>query len=223
MHWYVYLVTIAAIVFLSKVAIELLCRPIRTVLRLRREALTRMLAYRNISTPRPRELAVTSREIREYDEAVRRLRNAQRIFADLGARFLALGESEPAIRTLVVFFGLDIVLAGHELMNLSRVCAKATSDHTLHHEIENALGATDAALKTSPRPSHNALTRIKLEPIYLGKVGYKRKNYGPPGRQRAASFTGHEARAARTQQRRPKISAMSGLAGHYLVGWPFRS
>jgi hypothetical protein len=67
------------------------------------------------------------------------------------------------------------------------------------------------------------LTRIKLEPIYLGKVGYKRKNYGPLGRQRAESLTRRETRAARNQQRRPKISAMSGLTGHHLVGWPFRS
>jgi hypothetical protein len=55
----------------------------------------------NISLPKPRETAVSSREIREYDQAVRNVRQAQRIFRDLGSRMLAFGENEPAARNVV--------------------------------------------------------------------------------------------------------------------------
>jgi hypothetical protein len=214
MQWYVYLVTIAATTFLSKVSVELLCRPMQTVLGLRREALARTLSCRDISLPKPREFAVTSREIREYDEAVRKLRNADRMFADLGARFLALGESEPLIRALAVFFGLDIVLAGRELINLSQAYAAATSNDELRHEVEKALRAIGAALASSHHQSSNGLIKIRLEPMRLNNVGYPRKSYGAPVRPRAMS--------PRASGKSPpkKTNAAARLSGHRIFGFP---
>src|ERR1700733_4274019 len=55
MWWYVYLITIPAVAFLSQIAGELIGRPIRTVLSLRPQSLERMLAFRDLSLPRPRE------------------------------------------------------------------------------------------------------------------------------------------------------------------------
>src|SRR5579872_6872799 len=114
MQWCVYLITIPAIFFLGQVTLELIGRPIQTVLSLRRCALHRMLAFRNMQLPGPRELAVSSRQIREYDQAARNVRLAQRTFADLGAQLLAFSESEPTVRALMALCGLDTVLAGYE-------------------------------------------------------------------------------------------------------------
>jgi hypothetical protein len=184
MQWYVYLITIAASTFLWKVAVELIARPVQSVLRLRREALARMLSFRNMALPRPRETAITSREIREYDQAVRNVRSAERTFANLGARCLALSESEPTIRTLMALFGFDIVEAGHELINLSLIYATAGCDRD-HHQIVAAFAATNAALAASRCHSHNSLIKIRLEPMYLGSVPRPRRI--PPSRQRSAS------------------------------------
>ena len=187
MQWYVYLITIAASAFLWKVAVELIVRPVQSVFRLRREALARMLSFRNMTLPRPRETAITSREIREYDQAVRNVRSAQHTLADLGARCLALSESEPSIRTLMALFGFDIVQAGHELINLSLVYATAGCHREFHHQIGAAFAATNAALAASRCHSHNGLIKIRLEPMYLGNVRRPRRTYRPRGRQRSAS------------------------------------
>jgi hypothetical protein len=179
MQWYVYLITIPAAAFLAQVAVELAGRPLQTVFRLRRTALERMLSFRNISLPIPRELAISSRQIREYDQAVRNLRAAQRTFGDLGAQFLALGESEPTIRILVALFGLDMVRAGHELIHLSEVYATATPDSDqLRHAIERALQRTSAALAVARRLSGNDLIKIRPEPMNLPEAAY------PPQRNR---------------------------------------
>jgi hypothetical protein len=125
--------------------------------------------------PKQRELAISSQDIRAYDQAVSILRSAERIFADLGARFLALSESEPAVRALALL-GLDMMEAGHALIDLSIVYATAKTDSVrLRHDIERALQAADAALARCRGPSHHDLTRIRLEPIYLPRAEYSRK------------------------------------------------
>ena len=63
MLWYVDLMTISATAVLGWVALELLGRPIRALLDLRRSVLEQMLVVGNISLPNPRETAVSSREI----------------------------------------------------------------------------------------------------------------------------------------------------------------
>ena len=188
MQWYFYLIAIPAAAFMGHVALELVGRPLRTAFRLRRKALERMLSFRGISLPKPRELAISSREIREYDQAVRNVREAQRTFSDLGAQLLALGESEPTIRILMALFGLDIALAGHELINLSEVYATAKTDSDeLRHAIEKALHATSTALAVSGRLSDNGLIKIRLEPMYLRDAVYPRKRKRPLRQQRMVS------------------------------------
>lgn len=188
MLWYVYLITIPAAAFLTQVAVELVSRPIRTAFRLRHKALERMLAFRNMSLPRSRELAISSREIREYDQAVRNVREAQRTFGDLGAQLLALGESEPTIRFLMALFGLDIVLAGHELINLSEIYATAKTDSDeFRQAIEKALHASSTALAGSRRLSGNDLIKIRLEPMYLRDAVGLRKRKRPLRQQRMVS------------------------------------
>jgi len=187
MQWCVYLVAIPAIFFLGQVTLELIGRPIQTILRLRRDALERMLAFRNMRLPGPRELAVSSRQIREYDQAARNMRQAQSTFADLGAQLLAFSEGEPAIRAMMALCGLDTVRAGHELINLSEVYAGAKIDcDELRHAIEKAHHATMTALAASRPHSGDRLIKIRLEPMYLRDAASSRHRRGQFGRPRAA-------------------------------------
>jgi hypothetical protein len=190
MQWYIYLVTIAATTFLARFAAGLLSGPIKTAFYLRRESLARVASFRNMSLPRPRELAITSQEIRDYDRAIQNLRNAQHIFADLGARFLAFSESEPTISNLMMMFGLDTERAGEELIGLSQVYATTRIDTSEgRYEIEEALRSTNIALRVSRCHSGDELTRIRLEPIYLRDAAplYRRRNKQAVGKPHDAS------------------------------------
>jgi hypothetical protein len=187
MQWYVYLVAILSVAFLGQIAVELVGRPLRSVFSLRRRALERTHSFQNISLPISREFAISSWQIREYDHAVRNVRAAERIFSDLGAQFLALSESEPIIRILVALFGLDMVRAGHELVNVSAVYAIAKSDSDeIRHAIERALQATNTALASSRRLSGDDLIKIRPEPMYLPEAIYPRQRNRPIGQPRMA-------------------------------------
>jgi hypothetical protein len=182
MQWFIYLITIPAAAFLAQIAVELVSRPVRKMVRLRRKTLERMRSFQNVSLPRPRELAISSREIREYDRAVRNVRAARHAFRDLGAQLLAFSESEPTIRMVMAAFGVDIALAGHELIKLSEIYASAKTDSdNLRREIERTFRATRAALAATRRPSRDALIRIRLEPMVLRNTGYPRKQNGRLG------------------------------------------
>lgn len=74
---------------------RLLGRLIQSLFRFRRKALERILFFEQISLPSPKELAIGSHAIHEYDQAVRNVREAQRTFRDLGNQLLALSEREP--------------------------------------------------------------------------------------------------------------------------------
>ena len=140
MQSYVHLIAISAAVVFSWSSVVLFGQPIRALNNLRQEALDQILALGNVSTPIPRETAVSSRQIREYDEAMRKLREAQRIFYDLGSQLLAFSESEPLICTAIRLFGLDIVAAGNGLNNLAEHYLRpATERASLRHEVESAL------------------------------------------------------------------------------------
>jgi hypothetical protein len=185
MWWYVYLITVPAAVFLGQVAVELIGRPIRTVLGFRHQALERMLAFRDLSLPLPREAAVSSQQIRDHDQAVRNVREAQRTFGDLGAQLLAFSESEPTICSLMVLFGLDIVSAGHELIHLSDIYATAKIERDKHrHAIEEAHRAISRALTVSRRLSGDDLIKIRLEPIHLRASRHRQR---PIGQRRVVS------------------------------------
>ncbi len=112
MQWYVYLVTVSALAFWGQIAVELISRPIRAIFRLRRRALEWMLAFGKTSLPRPRELAMNSRQIREYHQAVRNVAEAQRVFRDLGVQLMRSAKAKSAVRTLMGLIGLNIDRAG---------------------------------------------------------------------------------------------------------------
>jgi hypothetical protein len=145
MQWYVFLITITATAVLGWVGLEVLGRPIRAFLDLRRKVLDQMRVLGNISLPKPRETAVSSREIREYDQAVRNVRQAQRIFRDLGSRMLAFGENEPAARNVVGAMGFNLVEAGRGLIWLSAAYSLPGTDRAgLRTLIERALRLAEA-------------------------------------------------------------------------------
>jgi hypothetical protein len=173
MQWYVYLTTISATAVLGGFAFELLGRRIRAFLELRRKILDQMLVRGNISLPKPREMAVTSREIREYDQAVRNVREAQRIFRNLGFRLLAFGENEPATRNALGFLGLNLVTAGSDLIKLSEAYPRPDTDRAgLQNQIKAALGVADAAPAASrQRPQRQNEIQYWTKSIYARDIG----------------------------------------------------
>ena len=180
MQWYVYPLAAFAIVFLCHIAAELVGRPMQSVLRLRRKALHRMLFFERIALPKARELATSSQAIHEYHVAVRNVQEAQRIFHELGTRLLAFGENEPTPRILLNFLGLNVVQAGHALVNLSHAFAMAKIDSdAIRHAIGEALHASSVALGAYRPHSHNGLIKIRLEPMYLRETRHARNRRGP--------------------------------------------
>jgi hypothetical protein len=182
MQWYVYLITISAAAFLIQSAFELVKSPTQTVLRVRRLSIERMIAFGKTSLPQPRELAISSMEIRDYDQAIRNAREAECTFRDLGSRLLALSESEPAIRTVMGMFGLDIFAAGQALINLSEVFARAKTDsEELRHEIAKTARKISTALAVARDRSRDNLFKLQLEPIdlYRAVLPRQRMTTGP--------------------------------------------
>jgi hypothetical protein len=172
MQWYVYLTTIAATLVLGLFGCELLGRPIRTFFALRRKILAQMLVLKNIPMPKPRELAISSLEIREYNRAVRNVREAQRIFRNLGFRLLAFGENEPATRNALGLLGLNLVAAGGGLIKLSEAYARPDTDRAgLQNQVKRALGVTDVAPAASrQRPQRDTAIEYQTSFIYLRDI-----------------------------------------------------
>jgi hypothetical protein len=172
MQWYVFLITISATAVLGWVALELLGRPIRAFFELRRKVLEQLHVLGNISLPKPRETAVSSREIHEYDQAVRNVRDARRIFRDLGSQLLAFGENEPATRNAVGLLGLNLVAAGSGLIKLSEAYSRPDTDRaSLRNQIEKALRVTDAAPAASrQRPRRDNEIEYQTKFIYLRDI-----------------------------------------------------
>jgi hypothetical protein len=139
MQWYVYLTTIAATAVLGWFVFELLGRPIRAFFELRRKILEQVLVLGNMALPKPREMAVSSLEIREYGQAVRNVREAQRVFSNLGFRLLAFGENEPATRHALGLLGFNLVVAGSELIKLSEAYPRPDTDRAGLQQRENQI------------------------------------------------------------------------------------
>jgi hypothetical protein len=165
MQWYVHLITISATAVLAWVVLELLGRPIRALFDLRRKVFEQMLALGNISLPKPRETAVSSRDIHEYDQAMRNVREAQRVFSELGSELLAFSENEAAACKAVAVLGLNLIAAGSGLVRLSVAYSRRDPDRAgLCNQIEKALRLTDAAPRASrqyPRHQHRIEYQIK--------------------------------------------------------------
>jgi len=165
MQWYVFLIAILASVLVTWVTLEVLSRPIRALIDLRRKALQQIVTFGSLSLPKPRETAVCSREIREYDQAITNVREAQRILHDLGSQLLAFSENEPAIRIAVGLFGLNIVAAGGTLIDLSESYSKPGADRArLRSEIREAL-------VTSRLSGRNTLIEFQAKSMYVGDIG----------------------------------------------------
>lgn len=194
MQWYVYLIIIPTAAFLAQIAAELVGRPIQKIARLRRTALERTLYFRSISLPKPRELAISSRQIHEYDHALKNVRAARRTFADLGAQLLAFSENEPAICKAMASLGLNIARAGHQLIDLAEIYSLAKTDSDeLRDDIEEAFRAISAALAASRHSSRDDLIKIRLEPMYLRDVASPHKRNKPFGQPRTAPLHAHKA------------------------------
>jgi hypothetical protein len=173
MQWYVFLISITATAVLGWVGLEMLGRPIRAFFDLRRKVLGQMLVLGNISLPKPRETAVSSREISEYNRAVRNVRAAQRIFRDLGSQLLAFGETEPAARNVVTAMGFNLVAAGSGLIRLSAAYSRPGADPAgLHKLIEKALRVTNAAAAaaSSQHPRRDNAIEYQTKFIYLRDI-----------------------------------------------------
>lgn len=170
MQWYVYLMTASATVICSWSSLVLFGRPVRLFCDLRRDVLVQLLAFANIAAPEPREMAVTSRQIRDYDETVRKLRDAERIFRDLGSQLLAFHESEPTLCAVLHVFGLDIVAAGSRLNDLAETYSRPGPERAgLRREVESALRATTPI---RCRRSSNHLLDYQHRFLQLGDVGF---------------------------------------------------
>ncbi len=172
MQWYVYMTTIAATLVLGLFGYELLGRPIRTFFALRRKILAQMLVFKNIPMPKPRELAISSLEIREYNRAVRDVREAQRIFSNLGFRLLAFGENEPATTNALALLGLNLAAAGSGLIKLSDAHSRSNIDRAgLSNQIKKALRATAAAPEASrQRPQRDNAIEFQTKFVYFRDI-----------------------------------------------------
>jgi hypothetical protein len=162
MQWYVYLLMISAMTVLAWAALEVLWRPIRALLDLRRSVLEQMLAFENLSLPNPRETAVSSRQIHEYDQAMRNIKQAQYIFQELGSQLLAFGENEPVAAGAVASMGLHPVAAGNALVRLSVGYSRRDFDRAgLRSQVESALRLTSALPgdRHGGRPRDNGILR----------------------------------------------------------------
>jgi hypothetical protein len=172
MQWYVLLISISASAVLGLLVFELLGRPIRTFFELRRKILVQMRILGNVPLPKPREMAVSSRQIREYDQAVRNMRKARRVFRDLGFRLLALAENEPATRNALGLLGFNVVAAGGKLIKLSEAYPRPDTDRThLQIQIKRALGVTDAVAPAShQRPQRETEIEFWNKSIYARDI-----------------------------------------------------
>ena len=155
MQWYVYLMTASAAVVFSWSSLVLFGRPVRLLFDLRRDVLAHLFLLGSIAVPSPRDTAVTSRQIREYDEAVRKLREAEQVFRDLGSRLLAFRESESMLCAMLRLFGLDLLAAGDRLNDLAATCSQPADKRAgLCHDIEDALRAATPARRRHSHSNH---------------------------------------------------------------------
>jgi hypothetical protein len=172
MQWYLYLMTISATAALGWIALEILGRPIRALMDLRQNVLEQILVFGSLALPKPRETAVSSWEIREYDQAMRNARRAQRIFRDLGSQLLALGENEPVAANVATSMGLNPFAAGTALIGLSVAYSRPDIDRAgLRNQIEKALRLTlTASAAARRRPPRDNEIEYQTEFVYLRDI-----------------------------------------------------
>jgi hypothetical protein len=149
MQWYVIFLSLATTGALAWLALELVGRPVRKFLDLRRSVHHHMLSLANVPTPQARETCVTSGQIRQYDTDLKNAREAQRVLRDLAAQMLAFAEREKAACMAIRPFGLDASAAGSGLTRLANALDRHGPERARSHgDVEKAL-----RLGTSPASS----------------------------------------------------------------------
>jgi hypothetical protein len=145
MQWYVHLITVSAMAVFGWLAFEFLVRPIQAFFDLRRRIIEKIRILGDIPPPRPREMAVSSREINEYSQTMKQIGEAQRTFRHLGSQLLAFVENEPIVRSALVALSLDGFAAGNHLIDLSARYSDPHLDRAeLCDRIKKTLGSIGA-------------------------------------------------------------------------------
>jgi hypothetical protein len=170
MQWYVYLVLVSAVAVIGGLAFNIFGQPLWAFVELRRRVLEQMRVLENIALPAPRELAVSSRQIAEYDASVRTLRESQRALGALGSQLLVFSESEPAACGALGAAGLNPVVAGGYLIEFSMVDPGPDVDRNdLRQKLRRALRVGNAA-RAFARPAGDALFTVNAGTIDLSNI-----------------------------------------------------
>jgi hypothetical protein len=140
MQWYVIFISVATAGAFVWFALELLGRPVRKFVDLRRTVHDQMLALADVPTPQARETCVTSEQIRQYDRDLKKAREAQGVLRDLASQMLAFAESERAACIAIRPFGFDPALAGGGLIKLANALDRHGPERARSHRaVETAL------------------------------------------------------------------------------------
>ena len=156
MQWYVYLVTISATAVLSWFVSELLSQPLRAFFELRRKVLRQISIVESLSFPKPRELAVSSREIRDYDQALRRRQgSAARLQQPRLSGCLLLARTNLSRPTSWLRSDSNPVAAGSRLIELSMAYSRPHMDRA---DLCNQVGKALRSDHPAPRRPKNLMT-----------------------------------------------------------------
>lgn len=140
MQWYVIILCLATTGALAWLALELVGRPVRKFLDLRRSVRHHMLSLADVPTPQARETCVTSEQIRQYDRDLKNAREAQRVLNDLGLQMLAFAERERAACVAIRPAGFDASAAGRSLTKLANALDRHGPERArFHGDVEKAL------------------------------------------------------------------------------------
>jgi hypothetical protein len=140
MLWYVIFISVVTTGAFAWFALELVGRPVRKFLDLRRSVRQQMLSLADVPTPQARETCVTSEQIRQYDKDLKKAREAQGVLRELASQMLAFAESERAACMAIRPFGFDPSSAGSGLIKLAHVLDRHGPERArFHKNVERAL------------------------------------------------------------------------------------
>ena len=140
MQWYVIFISIVAIGAVGWLALEMIGRPVRKFLDLRRSVRDQFPLLAEVPAPQPRETCVTSAQIRQYDADLKTAREAQRVLREFASRMLAFAGNERAACIAIKPLGLDPAAAGNGMTGLANVLDRRGVDRAgFRAKVEGAL------------------------------------------------------------------------------------
>ena len=140
MQWYVIFISIVATGAVGWLAFELIGRPVRKLIDLRRSVRDQFPLLADVPAPQPRETCVTSALIRQYDADLKNAREAQRVLREHASRMLAFAGSERVACLAVRPLGLDPAAAGNGMTGLADVLDRHGADRAaFRNKVERAL------------------------------------------------------------------------------------